>query len=248
MNTLAVQAWPGPTPAPQDGLFAILIDTSATPGAPAAAPSPPARPSSQAMRQQPATVGTSSAAQPSFPAARQLPATVGTSSATLAGSAGAQRDAARRQIRLVAREALAAVLRVPVDAIAIVSSPGTPPRILLAGAQSRIGCTFSYEGHHALAAINLQGPIGADIMRIQDLPDWQTVARDYLGPAAAAALQSAADRPRAYTKAWTRREAALKYHAQQLSEWQGDLPGRSISLILPVAELTGHIQIGDDNA
>ena len=222
MNALAVHAWPGPTPAPQDGLFAILIDTSAAPGTPAA--------------------------RTSSPASQQQPDTVDASSAPRAGGAGTQRDAARRQIRLAAREALAAVLRVPVDAIAITSSPGTPPRILLAGAESRIGCSITYEDHYALAAINLHGPVGIDMMRIQHIPDWPIVARDYLGPAAAAALQSAADRPRAFTKAWTRREAALKYHAQQLSEWQGDLPGRSISLILPVAELTGHIHIGDDNA
>ncbi|MRW86009.1 4'-phosphopantetheinyl transferase superfamily protein [Pseudoduganella sp. FT26W] len=199
MNTLAVQAWPGPTPAPQDGLFAILIDTS------------------------------------SAPAAR-------------ASDAGARRDAARRQIRLAAREALAALLRLPIGDIAIISAPGMQPRIQLAGAESRIGCSFTYDDHYALAAINLRGPVGVDMMRIQDIPDWQAVARDYLGPAAAAALQSAADRPSAFTKAWTRREAALKYHAQQLSEWQADLPGRAISLILPAAELTGHIHIGDNNA
>jgi 4'-phosphopantetheinyl transferase len=221
MNTLAVQRWPGPAPAPQDGLLAILIDTSVAPGAPAATSSPPAL-------------------------LRQMDAA--NASSTRTGGAGAQRDDARRRIRLAAREALAAVLRVPVDAIAIASSPGTPPRILLAGAESRIGCSFTYEDHHALAAFNLQGPVGVDMMRIQDIPDWQTVARDYLGSAATAALQAAADRPRAFTKAWTRREAALKYHAQQLGEWQADLPGRSISLILPVAELTGHIHIGDNNA
>jgi 4'-phosphopantetheinyl transferase len=194
MKALAASSWPGPTPAPQGGLFAILIQGGAD------------------------------------------------------ADAGAQRNAARRQIRLAIREALAVVLSVPANDIAIVSSPGTPPRVLLAGAPSRIGCSFSHEGRYALAAVNLHGPIGADMMRIQDIPDWRAVARNYLGPSAANALQGCADLPRAFSKAWAQREAALKCHAQQLSEWQAELPGRSISLILPVPDLTAHIHIGDNNA
>jgi 4'-phosphopantetheinyl transferase len=205
MKTLAVQRWPGPTPAPQDGLFAILIDTSAAQHAANAVPPP-------------------------------------------ASGAGPQRDAARRQIRLAAREALAEVLRMASADIAIASCPGAPPRILLAGAESRIGISFSHEDSYALAAINLHGPIGADIMRVQDIPDWQTVARDYLGPDVADALQNTTNRPFAFTQAWTQREAALKCHAQQLSEWQAGLPGTTISLILPDPDLAGHIHIGDNTA
>ncbi|MYN26809.1 4'-phosphopantetheinyl transferase family protein [Duganella levis] len=187
MKSLAVQRWPGPTPTPQDGLFAILVATN---------------------------------------------------NAT-------QRDAARRQIRLAAREALAAVLRMAAADITIASAPGTPPHILLAGVESRIGISFSHEDGCALAAINLHGPIGADIMRVEDIPDWRAVARDYLGPAVAAALQNTTNRPLAFTQAWTQREAALKCHAQQLSEWQAELPGATISLILPAPNLAGHIHIGD---
>ncbi|MYM33554.1 4'-phosphopantetheinyl transferase superfamily protein [Duganella sp. FT94W] len=192
MKSLAVHMWLGPTPAPQDGLFAILIHTDG----------------------------------------------------------GPHRDAARRQLRLAAREVLAAVLHVPPDDIGIVSRPGEAPSVVLAGAPTVIGISFSHDERYSLAAINLQGRIGADIQLVQDIPDWQAVARDYLGPAVAAALQAtpAAERPAAFTQAWTQREAALKCHAQQLSEWQGDLPGQAISLILPVAGLTGHLYIGDNNA
>lgn len=158
-------------------------------------------------------------------------------------SAGPQREHARRQIRLAACEVLAAVLGVPAADIMIASAPGTPPRILLAGEDSRIGISFSHEDGCALAAINLHGPIGADIMRVQDIPDWQRVAQDYLGPATAAAIRAASDRPRAFTHAWTRREAALKCHARQLSEWQADLPGAAIALHLPDSRLAGHIHI-----
>jgi 4'-phosphopantetheinyl transferase len=196
MNILAVHTWPGPTPTPQDGLFALLIPTT--------------------------------------PSTNTLPGTAATAAAH-------RREAARLLLRRAAREALAAVLRVPAADITITSRPGQPPSILLANRPSSIGISFSHEEGYALAAINLHGAIGVDLMRIQDIPDWQAVARDYLGPAAAAALQASDDRPRAFAKAWTRREAALKCHAQQLSEWQADLPGQSIPLALPVAELTAHI-------
>lgn len=194
MTALAVHLWPGPAPVPQDGLFAILIRTAATP------------------------------------------------------SPAAQRDASRRAIRLATGEALAVVLGVPITDIAINSAPGTPPIILLAGRTSIIGCSFSHDANYTLAAFNLQGPIGADLMQVRDIPDWQAVARDYLGPRIATALHTAANRPHAFTQAWTQREAALKCHAQQISEWQADLPGRSISLALPVAGLLGHIHIGDRSA
>lgn len=163
---------------------------------------------------------------------------------------GVQRDAARRELRLAVCEALAAVLRLPSEDISIASRPGEPPSILLAGRPTSIGVSISHEDHYSLAAINLHGPIGADIMRMQDIADWQVVAKDYLGPAISASLQalSAAERPHAFTQAWTQREAALKCHAQQLSEWQADLPGRSIALVLPVPGLTGHIHIGDKDA
>jgi 4'-phosphopantetheinyl transferase len=216
MKSLAVQRWPGPTPAPQDGLFAILIDTSA-------ASSPP---------------GTASAPAPH--AASTVPPP--------ASGAGPQRDDARRQIRQAAREALAAVLRMPTADITIASAPGTPPHVLLAGVGSHIGISFSHEDGYGLAAINLHGPIGADIMGVQNIPDWQTVARDYLGPDIVAALQNTTNRPLAFTQAWTQREAALKCHAQQLSEWQAVLSGVSISLILPDPNLAGHIHIGDKTA
>ncbi|WP_373987604.1 4-phosphopantetheinyl transferase [Duganella sp. BuS-21] len=162
--------------------------------------------------------------------------------------ADSQRDAARRQLRAAACEALAAVLRVAIDEITVAATPGSPPHILLAGHKSRIGCSFSHDDGYALAAFNLHGPIGADLMRVQTIPDWQAVARDYLGPRVVATLQTAIDLPNAFTQAWTQREAALKYHAQEISEWQADLSGRSISLALPATGLLGHIHIGDKSA
>lgn len=185
MTMLAVHPWPGPAPAPQDGLFVLFLRTDA------------------------------------------------------------RRDAARVQVRLAAREALAAALHRPLGDIGIDSLSDSPPRITLAGDACAIGCSFAHEDGYALAAINLHGAIGVDLMRVQDIPDWQAVARDYLGPAASAALQAIAndERPHAFAQAWTRREAALKRSGQALGEWQSDINDATIMLTLPVAELVGSIAL-----
>lgn len=195
MKALAVHRWPGPTPVPQDGLFAILVA-----------------------------------------AGERLDIPPGT---------GAQRDSARRQLRLAAREALSAVLSMPVDDISIASRPGEPPSILLSGWPGAIGISFSHDDGYSLAAINLHGAIGADIQRVQDIPDWQAVARDYLGPALTTALQAlpAIQRPLAFSQAWANREAQLKLQGRPLAEWSAAITtatSETRSLILP-AGLAGAL-------
>jgi 4'-phosphopantetheinyl transferase len=160
-----------------------------------------------------------------------------------------QRARARAQIREALQQALAGVLGLPPETISIASTPGKPPRIVLEGNECSIGCSFAHENGYALAAINLHSAIGVDLMRVQDIPDWQAVSRDYLGPAASAALldTSAGDRPRALAQAWTRREAALKCSGLQLSEWQADISGATTTLAIPVPDLVGNIHTGDKN-
>jgi len=158
-----------------------------------------------------------------------------------------QRARARAQIREAVLQALAAVLRLPPEVISITSPPGQPPRIMLTNDARSIGCSFAHENSYALAAINLGGAVGVDLMRVQEVPDWQTVARDYLGPTASAALADTAisNLPAAFAQAWTRREAALKCSGQQLSEWRADIVGATTLLAIPAPDLVGHIQTGD---
>jgi 4'-phosphopantetheinyl transferase len=158
-----------------------------------------------------------------------------------------QRARARAQIREALRQALAAVLRLAPEAFSILSTPGQPPRIALAGDTRSIGCSLAHENSYALAAVNLHGVVGVDVMRVQEIPDWQAVARDYLGPTVSAALVDTAtsDLPAAFAQAWTRREAALKCRGQQLSEWQADIVGPTTLLAVPAPDLVGHIQTGD---
>lgn len=167
------------------------------------------------------------------------------------GGNGTQRDNARRQIRQATCEALAAVLNLAPDAIRIESSPGRPPRIVVDGDARGIGCSFAHEDmcddSYALAAVNLHGAVGVDLMRVREIPDWEAVAHDYLGPAVSAALAATptADRPRALAQAWTRREAGLKCHGQQLSEWRAEMVGSTTALAIPATGLIGHIHTGD---
>ena len=134
-------------------------------------------------------------------------------------SSGQQRDPARAQIRAAVREALASLLSVLPEQITIHATPGSAPHIEAAG--RKIGCSFSHEDGLSLAAFNLHGAVGIDVMKVQDIPDWETVARDYLGPEACAALRASKpqDRPRAFAQAWTEHEARLKCQGLPLSEW-----------------------------
>ena len=126
---------------------------------------------------------------------------------------------ARAQLRQVVREALAQWLKLDSEAISVESTPGAPPRLLFPGGVA--GLSFSHDEGISLAAIGLHGTVGIDVMRVQDIPDWFILARDYLGPQVAEALSACTDaqRPLALAQAWTAREAALKCAGRQLAEW-----------------------------
>jgi 4'-phosphopantetheinyl transferase len=134
-------------------------------------------------------------------------------------SSGQQRDPARAQLREAVRTALASLPSVPPEQITIHATPGSAPHIDAAG--RKVGCSFSHEDGLSLAALNLHGPVGIDLMKVQDIPDWESVARDYLGPETCAALSACRpqDRPRAFAQAWTAHEARLKCQGLPLTEW-----------------------------
>ena len=131
---------------------------------------------------------------------------------------------ARQCIRAAVREAAAQWLKVDIESIAVESTPGDPPRLLLAGRAA--GLSLTHDEGISLAAIHLHGAVGIDVMRVQDVPDWANLARDYLGPQVAGELAVCPDaqRPLRLAQAWTAREAALKYSGLQLAEWNGAAP------------------------
>jgi 4'-phosphopantetheinyl transferase len=143
---------------------------------------------------------------------------------TVIGITGqADRDRARRAIRAAILAELGRLSGLPPGRIVLHADPGEAPYALL-GAPERRRCAWlaiSHDGELSLAAISLHGAVGIDVTRIVDIPDWQPVARDYLGPGLAAALTPLAPpaRAAAFARAWSEREARLKCLGWPLAEW-----------------------------
>ena len=128
---------------------------------------------------------------------------------------------ARRTIRSALVAALAQATGLPSERIALCGAPGEAPYALLDG--RRISLSISHDGDLSVAALRLDGgAVGIDVMQVTDLPDWQAVAHDYLGPVCAAALARvpAPARPAAFARAWSEREARLKCRGLPLGEWR----------------------------
>lgn len=138
------------------------------------------------------------------------------------GIAGAlSRTEARQRIRLAVREAVAQWLGTDIDDVSVASQPGQAPRLLLTGRAAWL--SISHDEGLSLAAVHLHGPVGVDVIRVQEIADWQALARDYLGPDVAAQLGACPhdQRPLALAQAWTAREAGLKCAGRALDEWNG---------------------------
>jgi 4'-phosphopantetheinyl transferase len=149
-----------------------------------------------------------------------------------------ERQAARLRIRQALCEALAQLYGLAPAQVMIHFSAGRAPAVSFSGAPglNAPGISISHDGPLSLAAIHRHGPVGIDVMRVQDIPDWPSLARDYLGPAVLASIEAtpAPARAGALARAWTEHEARLKCHGRQLSEWDGrSLPARCSALNLP---------------
>jgi 4'-phosphopantetheinyl transferase len=140
------------------------------------------------------------------------------------------RATARRTIRLALLAALAEASGRPASAIQLCGAPGEAPYALLDG--RRIALSISHDGDLSVAAMRLDGgAVGIDVMQVTDVPEWQAVARDYLGPACAATL----DGMPAFARAWSEREARLKCRGMALDEWRAaDEPLLAACACLPL--------------
>jgi 4'-phosphopantetheinyl transferase len=165
---------------------------------------------------------------PPAPAGRGFASTAGVSRlvaiSSVIGIAGLpDRDSARRAIRMAILAELGQLSGLPPERIALHAEPGEAPYALLDAPAGRrqVWLAISHDGELSVAAISLQGAVGIDVTRIVEVPDWQPVARDYLGPAVAAALGAlpAPARPAAFARAWSEREARLKCLGWPIAEW-----------------------------
>jgi len=157
-----------------------------------------------------------------------------------------QRDRPRQQIRHAVRATLASLLDIARDAIHLPDAAGSTPRVVFdrsviemakpIATVENIGYSISHESGLSVAAINLRGAIGIDVMQVQDIADWQAVADDYLGPDVARTLAALApaQRANAFASAWTAREAYFKCLGVALQEWESNpTSGRKLELVLP---------------
>ncbi len=148
------------------------------------------------------------------------------------------REQARRRIRQALCEALAQLYGLQAVQIMIHFSAGRAPAVSFLEAPDAVppGISISHDGPLSLAAIHQHGPVGVDVMRVQEVPDWRAIARDYLPPHVLDQMESSAptQRPLLLAQAWTEMEARLKCHGRQLGEWSGlALPAQCHGLVLP---------------
>lgn len=157
------------------------------------------------------------------------------------------RDAARTIVGRVARQLLGAILACCPDAVPLRSGPGQPLCVDWPGRP--IGLSVSHEAGLSLLAINLQGAVGVDLMRLDQrfdwASDWQPVAHDYLGRDASAAIAAAPAerRQNLFAEQWTALEAALKCNGLPLSEWDA-VRARSLRRCRTVALELPHDMVG----
>jgi 4'-phosphopantetheinyl transferase len=148
------------------------------------------------------------------------------------------REAARRDIRLALREAIAQLYGMQPSEIMIQFSPGVCPAASFSGpADARPpAISITHDGTLSLAAICINGAVGIDVMQVREIDDWRALASDYLGAATLAEIEAvpSGQRATALAGAWTGHEARLKCHGRQLTEWTGEiLPAVCYPLALP---------------
>jgi 4'-phosphopantetheinyl transferase len=143
----------------------------------------------------------------------------------------ASRAEARATIRQALRETLAALVNQPVVSVTLTSRPGQAIQLQVPGSAPGFA-SISHMPGFSVAAISCgSGPVGVDVMAVDVplLPGWALVARDYLGPHAAAALhrKALAEQATAFAQAWVAWEARLKCLGLGLVEWT---PGLALRL------------------
>lgn len=156
------------------------------------------------------------------------------------------RETARLRIRAALAAALAAHCGIDAGRIELCSPQGVAPWAVVAldSGQQRIPLAISHDGDISVAAYSFNGAVGIDVTSILPVPDWQPVARDYLGRATADALAAQPDggRDAAFAHAWSEHEARLKCLGLQLDEWCDELaPALRACRCFPLSLPDGYV-------
>jgi len=183
-----------------------------------------------------------------------MPALASARGAAIIGIRGQpERATGRARIRAALAAALAAQFDIDPSRIELHSHQGAAPwaAVRLDAGPQHIALSISHDGDISVAAYSLTARVGIDVASIVSVPDWQPVARDYLGPVTADALArvSASARDAAFAHAWSEHEARLKCLGLQLQEWSGPLARalgacRCFPLALPHG-YAGHLALSE---
>jgi 4'-phosphopantetheinyl transferase len=138
----------------------------------------------------------------------------------------AERETARPAIRAALTDALAAQYGVTPDRVLLHSPSGDAPwaTVELDTGPRRVALAISHDGELSVAAFSFADAVGIDVSQVVPVPDWEAVARDYLGPAAVQTLAALPfdTRDAAFARAWSEHEARLKSLGLQLEEWRAE--------------------------
>lgn len=154
------------------------------------------------------------------------------------------REVARAHLRAL----LGAYLGMRPDRVPLHLAPGQAPRVDTPWQGLSLSISLSYAGGVALIGLCPGARIGVDLVEIVPIPDWDRVARLYLGPDAALRLakMNRADSEKNFVLAWAEMEARSKCLGQGLQEWSPVRQQRLYSPLIQAAAFelpltrTGH--------
>ena len=131
------------------------------------------------------------------------------------------RAGSRRQVRRLLSELLSCYLKQPAPGLDLVFEAGQQPRLAARWQGLSLSLSLSYCDELALVGLCPGASLGIDLAAVTPLPDWEGVARLYLGPlvrARLAGLETDA-RARQFARDWAGMEAASKCLGSGLEEW-----------------------------
>lgn len=140
----------------------------------------------------------------------------------------------RRQFvagRVLLRMALGTLLDVGPRAIALIERPGNAPALAFPE-QPGLGLSISHSGQWVACAVNLTGPVGIDIERIDPARNVLAIAEQAFASEEAGWLKSLdpAERVEAFYRMWCRYEAHIKLGCKGVHDIFHTFPG--VALVL----------------
>ncbi|MEN6587798.1 MAG: hypothetical protein ABFE02_17290 [Sulfuricella sp.] len=147
---------------------------------------------------------------------------------------------ARLLARRALREVIGGLLSLPAEQVALLDGPHGP---VLLGAAREIGISLSYAGDWALIGLSEGRALGVDIVKIDCLPEIESLARGYLPVAVCRGVLAAPPdrRDACFAQGWAEMEASSKCLGLPLQEIDAEREqALQACALLPCAQLDGY--------